>query len=76
LATYAALGLPGFIARSPDQLSELGKSWNSRRQELGAIRLRLREQMRKSPVCDAAAYVNHLETALGDAFRERARLWT
>lgn len=75
LATYATLGLPGFIARSPDQLPELGKSWNSRRQELGAIRLQLRERMRKSPVCDAAAYVNHLETALGEAFRERAKLW-
>jgi predicted O-linked N-acetylglucosamine transferase (SPINDLY family) len=75
LAVLANLGLPGFIARTPVQLVELAKSWNSRRQELATIRSGLREQLRKSPICDAAGYVRNLEDALIASFKERAKLW-
>jgi protein O-GlcNAc transferase len=71
LTVLAALGLPGFIARTPAELAELAKSWSHRRPELAGIRAELRDTMKKSAVCDVAGFVKGYEGELVKAWRRR-----
>ncbi|MBY0308654.1 MAG: hypothetical protein K2Q09_07925, partial [Phycisphaerales bacterium] len=58
-----ALGLPEFIADSPDQLVSLAATWADQRQGLADLRLSLRDMMAQSPVTDAPGFVRKLEAA-------------
>ncbi len=58
-----ALGLPEFVADTPDQLVSLAATWAEQRAALGDLRGSLREMMQSSPVTDAAGFVKHLEAA-------------
>jgi protein O-GlcNAc transferase len=58
-----ALGLPEFVADTPEQLISLAATWADQRESLSELRATLRELMRDSPVTAAANYVKHLEAA-------------
>jgi predicted O-linked N-acetylglucosamine transferase (SPINDLY family) len=65
------VGLPEFVARSPDELVRLAKEWTSRRQELAEIRAGLRDRLARSPLADGPRYVRNLEEALRNVWRDR-----
>lgn len=58
-----AMGLPEFIADTPDQLVSLAATWADQRSALADLRGSLRDMMQQSPLTDAAGYVKHLEAA-------------
>ena len=58
-----ALGLPEFVADTPDQLVTLAATWAEQRPALADLRAGLRDMVAQSPLTDAAAYVRHLEAA-------------
>jgi predicted O-linked N-acetylglucosamine transferase (SPINDLY family) len=58
-----ALGLPEFVADSPEQLVPLAATWADQRQSLADIRGVLREIVMQSPVATVANYVKQLEEA-------------
>lgn len=58
-----ALGLPEFVADTPEQLVGLASTWADQRESLADLRVTLREMMQQSPVTAAAQYVQHLEAA-------------
>lgn len=66
-STLNALGLPEFIADTPEQLVGLATTWADQRTALGELRGALREMMQQSPITAAADYVKHLETAYRSA---------
>jgi predicted O-linked N-acetylglucosamine transferase (SPINDLY family) len=66
VAVLNALGLPEFVADTPDQLLALAATWADQRASLADLRGALREMMQQSPVTDAVGYVRQLE----DAYRE------
>ena len=59
-----ALGLPEFVAESPEALIPLGKMWMTKRPELARLRETMRERLRTSPLGDAPRYVRNLEASL------------
>lgn len=63
LAVLNALGLPEFVADTPDQLVTLAATWADQRASLAELRSTLREMMQQSPVTAAASYVKQLEAA-------------
>ena len=69
-AMLRAAGLPQFIAEDRDDYVARAVEWSRRRDELSAIRAGLREQMRRSALCDGARFVRELESALRRAWRE------
>jgi protein O-GlcNAc transferase len=58
-----ALGLPEFVADSPDQLVTLAATWADQRQSLSDIRGTLREIVAQSAVAAVPNYVKQLEEA-------------
>ncbi|MCI0702053.1 MAG: tetratricopeptide repeat protein [Planctomycetia bacterium] len=58
-----AVGLPEFVADSPEQLVTLAATWADQRDALTELRASLREMVRQSPLTDAAKYIKHLEAA-------------
>lgn len=58
-----ALGLPEFVADTPEQLVTLAATWADQRPGLAELRTSLREMMAQSPLTDVAEYVRHLEAA-------------
>jgi predicted O-linked N-acetylglucosamine transferase (SPINDLY family) len=70
LMAMTTVGLPNFIADSPESLLALAKEWTTRRDELAAIRADLRERLRQSPLADAPRYVRNLEDVLRSTWRE------
>jgi len=58
------VGLPEFVADSPDKLVELAAIWSDQRDGLADLRASLREMMLASPITQAEKYVRNLETAL------------
>lgn len=58
-----ALGLPEFVADTPEQLVDLAATWADQRESLADLRGTLRDLMSDSPVTAAANYVKHLEAA-------------
>ncbi len=71
LMANAAVGLPEFVADSPESLIDLARSWSKRRDELAAIRAGLRARLLASPLGDAPRYVRNLETALREVWANR-----
>ncbi|MBP3958854.1 tetratricopeptide repeat protein [Gemmata sp. G18] len=62
-----ALGLPEFIADTPEQLVTLAATWADQRDALADLRSSLRDMVAHSPLTDAATYVKHLEAAYRSA---------
>jgi len=58
-----AIGLPEFVADSPEQLVSLAATWADQRESLAEVRNTLRDMMTQSPVTAIAAYVKYLEAA-------------
>jgi predicted O-linked N-acetylglucosamine transferase (SPINDLY family) len=66
------VGLPEFVAESPDKLVELAASWSDQRASLADLRGSLRDLMRESAVTAADRYVANLEAAYREAYRQKA----
>jgi protein O-GlcNAc transferase len=62
------IGLPEFVADSPDKLVELAAIWSDQREGLADLRASLREMMQASPITRAEQYVRHFENALREAW--------
>jgi predicted O-linked N-acetylglucosamine transferase (SPINDLY family) len=58
------VGLPEFVADSPEKLVELASTWSDQRDGLADLRASLREMMQASPITQAENYVRNLESAL------------
>ncbi|MFO0801284.1 MAG: tetratricopeptide repeat protein [Gemmataceae bacterium] len=65
------LGLPEFVADSPDKLVELAASWAEQRAGLADLRGSLREMMTASPLTDAVRYVRNLEAAYREVWMQQ-----
>jgi predicted O-linked N-acetylglucosamine transferase (SPINDLY family) len=63
------LGFPEWGVETPDAFVAKCRALASDLSGLAGLRLRLREQMRQSPLCDAPQFVGHLETALRDMWK-------
>jgi predicted O-linked N-acetylglucosamine transferase (SPINDLY family) len=59
----SAVGLPDFVADSPEKLIDLAATWADQRDVLADLRETLREMIAQSPVTDAETYVRNLEDA-------------
>jgi predicted O-linked N-acetylglucosamine transferase (SPINDLY family) len=66
------LGLPEFVAESPEKLLELAAGWCDQRAGLADLRGSLRELMSESAVTAAERYVRNLEAAYREAYRQKA----
>ena len=64
------VGLPEFVADSPDKLVELAAIWSDQRDGLADLRTSLREMMQASPITQAEKYVRNLESALREEWRK------
>ncbi len=65
------VGLRELVAETPDAFVALAASLADAPERLAALRGRLREQVRRSPLCDGAAFTRGLEAA----YRELWRRW-
>jgi predicted O-linked N-acetylglucosamine transferase (SPINDLY family) len=63
VAILTALGLPEFVADSPEQFVSLAATWADQRESLSDVRKTLREMMAQSPVTAVTQFVKHLEAA-------------
>jgi len=63
VSLLTALGLPEFVADTPEQLVSLAATWAEQHDALADLRASLRDMMNQSPLTDAANYVKHLEAA-------------
>jgi len=61
-SVMSAVGLPGWIARTPHQFVEIAASQTRDLAHLAKLRRGLREQMVESPLCDGAAFARDLES--------------
>jgi predicted O-linked N-acetylglucosamine transferase (SPINDLY family) len=57
-------GLPGLIARSPDEYVAIAVAWAQDLERLAHTRARLRDRMLASPLMDAKKYAADLEEAM------------
>jgi protein O-GlcNAc transferase len=64
-------GLAQFVATNRDSYIDLAVAWTSRLEELALIRAHLREQMRKSPLCDAQKFAEDFLGVLREAWLQR-----
>lgn len=64
-------GLEDWIARDNDDYVAKAVAFASDTQRLAVLREGLRERVMASPLCDAARFARHLETALEQMWRER-----
>jgi predicted O-linked N-acetylglucosamine transferase (SPINDLY family) len=63
LSLVSHLGFPDWAVDSPDAYVAKCRQLADDLPALAAVRLRLREQMRRSPLCDAPRFIGHLEAA-------------
>jgi protein O-GlcNAc transferase len=63
------LGLPEFVADSPEKLVDLAATWSDQRDALADLRSSLREMLRASPITQAEKYARNLEAALRAAWQ-------
>ena len=70
-SVLTAIGLPEFIANSPEQYVELAVRWANDLDGLARLRARLREQVRRSPLCDGPRFTRRLE----ETYRSLWRRW-
>lgn len=66
------VGLPEFIADSPQTLIDIARHWTKNRPALAEIRAGLRERLTASPIMNAGHYVQQLEEALRTAWVKHA----
>lgn len=64
-----AAGLPDLIAKSPEQYVQLAAALAGDRPRLARLRTTLRDQVRRSPLCDAPGFVTRLESAYRQIWR-------
>ena len=64
-------GYPQFVAEDLRGYIELAVQWASRLDELAALRAGMRDQVRRSPLCDAPRFANDLLTLLKAAWQSR-----
>ncbi len=57
-------GFPQFIAQNQAAYIELAVAWAGRLNELASIRAKMRDQVRRSPLCDAARFATDFLTLL------------
>jgi predicted O-linked N-acetylglucosamine transferase (SPINDLY family) len=69
-SVMSAVGLQDWIARSADQFVELAIRQTQDLDRLAKLRSGLREQMAKSPLCDAPAFARDLESLYRDIWRK------
>jgi protein O-GlcNAc transferase len=72
-STLTALGLPEFIARTPEEYVAIAALWASDLGRLGQLRAGLRERMRSSPLCDGAHFTRTLEVTYRMLWRRWCR---
>jgi len=66
-------GLAQFVASDLAGYVELAVQWGSQLDELAALRSQLREQMRRSPLCDAPRFADDLLTLLRQGWESAAK---
>jgi predicted O-linked N-acetylglucosamine transferase (SPINDLY family) len=71
LSLVSNLGFPEWAVETPEAFVAKCQALTGDLPGLASLRLRLREQMRLSPLCDAPQFVGHLE----NAFREMWQRW-
>jgi predicted O-linked N-acetylglucosamine transferase (SPINDLY family) len=71
LSLVSHLGFPEWGVQTPDAYVAKCRELTSDLPALARLRLRLREQLRQSPICDAPQFVSHLEAA----FRTLWKRW-
>lgn len=64
------LGLPEFVAETPEKLVELAAIWSEQRAGLSDLRGSLREMMKASPIVNAESFVQYLESAYRAAWQQ------
>jgi len=64
-------GYSPFVAEDLSAYIDLAVEWASRLDELAAIRADMREQVRKSPLCDAPRFANDFMAVMEQACRSR-----
>ena len=72
VAILSNLGLPEFVAESPEKLVELATIWADQRPGLSDLRGSLREMMEQSPVTNAEQFVRSLEAAYRQVWKTSA----
>ncbi len=66
-------GLTQFVAENRDSYIDLAVAWADRLDELALIRAHLREQMRRSPLCDAQKFAEDFLGVLREVWLQRVR---
>lgn len=67
------VGLAELIARTPEEYVASAAAFAGAPEQLVDLRGRLREQMRRSPLCDGAGFTSHLEAAYRAMWRQGIR---
>jgi predicted O-linked N-acetylglucosamine transferase (SPINDLY family) len=70
-STLTAVGLPEWIAQTPDEYVAIATRCASDIDQLGRLRASLRERMRSLPLCDGARFTRDLE----ETYRTLWRRW-
>jgi predicted O-linked N-acetylglucosamine transferase (SPINDLY family) len=70
-STLTELGLPEWIARTPEEYVTIAARWASDVDQLGRLRASLRERMRSAPLCDSVRFTRDLE----ETYRTLWRRW-
>ena len=65
------LGLPEFVARSPDEFVHRAAQLAGDPDRLGRLRAGLRARLEASPLGDGPRFVRHLEAAFREAWKRR-----
>ena len=68
-SVLAAVGLPELIAEDADDFVALAAKWAAAPEALASLRGRLRDLVRRSPLCDGPAFTRGLEAAYRDVWR-------
>jgi predicted O-linked N-acetylglucosamine transferase (SPINDLY family) len=71
LSMMTAIGLPEFVARTPEEYVEIAATFAGDLPRLAAIRAGMRERLNTSPLLDAARYTKNLE----EAYRRVWKAW-
>ncbi len=62
-------GLPEWIAQTPEEWVEKGRTWTERQEELAALREALREKVKRSALCDGQWFTREVEAAYREMWR-------
>jgi predicted O-linked N-acetylglucosamine transferase (SPINDLY family) len=70
LSMMTAIGLPEFVAHTPEEYVAIAKMFAADLPRLSAIRAGMRERLNASPLLDAKAYTRNLESAYRRVWRQ------